>query len=128
MNLQIMKIERLDVADGRIEEIRSNVKDVTVILLDWKERWLRLTFNNIYALENFNIEGEDLFELRVESENQFIDLVLKMTEDVEESDLPLFCYSFFTRYIETATMRIVASDCQVEILPNPQIKQVRDYG
>lgn len=109
-----MKIENLDVADGQIKKITSNVKDLSIVLLDWKQQSWHLKFDNILAVENFNIEEEDLVCLTIESNNNFIAKAIKITE--EDDALFFFCYSFFTRHAKKPKLRVVATNCEIEAM------------
>ena len=109
-----MKIENLDVADGKIKKITSDVKDLSIVLLDWKEKIWHLKFDNILAIENFNIEEEDLVDLTIESDSNFILLAMNMTE--EDDNLIFFCYSFFTRHANKPRLRVVATGCEIEAM------------
>lgn len=108
-----MELKNLRIDDGQIQKITSTIDCVYVIFQDWQGTLWNLKFDNVIAIENFSIEGEDVGNWSIQSDNEFITLARNISQ---EPDLPVFCYSFFSAWTEKIRLRIVASNCEVSAL------------
>jgi hypothetical protein len=108
-----MNLEDLAIADGTIQLVQSSNKNTTVVLTDWQEKRWKLVFHNVLALENFNIEDEDLDRVAVAIDNDFVRRVRSI---VKEPDAEVMLYCFFTPWSDEPRLRVLAEGCRVESL------------
>ena len=108
-----MNLEDLAIADGSIEFMRSSNEDVAVVLADWQEKRWKLVFTNVLAVENINIEGEDLDRVVVAIDNDFVRRVRAI---IKEPDADAMLYCFYTPWSEEPRLRVLAGSCRVESL------------
>jgi hypothetical protein len=107
-----MKIDLNDlpIADGKIQFVRTSLQNAEIGFTDWQDvKWL-LRFYDVLAVENLNIEGEELDRLEITSGGGFID---RARELVDEPDAAVNCFAFFTPWKEQARLRVVAGSCEV---------------
>ena len=106
-----MQVQDIAIADGKIESIRTSATDAEVFFVDWRETKWQLTFVDVLAVENLNVEGEELDRLEVRNDDPYIDRVRSL---VDEPDARVNAYLFFTPWKEEARLRVVARDCDVK--------------
>ena len=58
-------LEALAVADGVVFSVHSEPGDLIVAFKDWQERNWVITFKDVFAYENFGIEGVDLSHVEI---------------------------------------------------------------
>ncbi len=55
-----MDVNEIAFSDGSIEAVSSNRSFCDVLFVDWRGVKWRLRFEDVLAIENLSIEGEDL--------------------------------------------------------------------
>ena len=108
-----MRIEDVSIADGKVESVHTSMATSEVIFLDWQEVKWRLLFNDVLAVENLNIEGEELDRIEVSMDDPYIQRVRSL---VDEPDATVALYGFFTPWKDEARLRVIAGSCNVEVL------------
>jgi hypothetical protein len=106
-----MEVQEIAIADGKVESVRTTLMDTEVIFVDWQEVKWRMTFTNVLAVENLNIEGEELDRLEVVTND---DYVVRVRDLVDEPNAPVSDYMFFTPWKNKPRLRVVAGRCIVE--------------
>lgn len=111
-----MQLGELELADASILKIESTSANVKITLRDWKgKKWL-IMFNEFLALQNFNIEGEDLSHIQIKTEDLFKTFVMKAFQD--ESFERFLCFDFYGVWSDMALLKVVATH-SYEILEIP---------
>jgi hypothetical protein len=105
-----MDLQNFAFADGRIEAIHTSATNAEIDLIDWHGAKWRLTFVDVLAVENLNVEGEDLDRFEIRSSDPYIDRVRSL---VDEPNAIVNIYLFFTPWKDEPRLRIVARDCEV---------------
>ena len=67
-----MKLQDIAFADGRVESVRTSLSDAEVVFTDWQNIKWTLTFVGVLAVENANIEGEEVDRLEVRNDDPYI--------------------------------------------------------
>jgi hypothetical protein len=106
-----MQVQELAIADGRVESVRTSTADAEIIFSDWQEAKWRLTFVDVLAIENLNIEGEELDRVEVRNDDVYIERIRRL---VDEPDAIVNIYMFFTPWKDEPRLRVVARDCNVK--------------
>lgn len=108
-----MRIEDIAIADGKVESVQTSMMVTDVIFVDWQEIKWRLRFNDVLAIENLNIEGEELDRLEVLPNDAYVERVRGL---VDEPDASVNLYGFFTPWKDEPRLRIIAGSCNVQAL------------
>lgn len=105
-----MNANELAVADAKIEWVRTSLENAEVGFIDWRDKRSILVFGDVVAVENLNIEGEELDRLETNSSNAF---VTRARELADEPDASLTCYDFFVPWKDEPRLRIVCGSFSV---------------
>ena len=109
-----MKLEELNIADGRITEILSRPGIVIIKFMDWQEKKWNIIFDNVLALQCIGYENEDIAEVNNRCSDDFLAQVKKHEGEDEELE-GVKCYSFISAWKNEAVLKIVASTTKVEL-------------
>lgn len=101
-----MKLDEIQISDGRILSISSDVKEVVITFQDWKEQVWKFYFYDVLAIQSFSVEGEELSHLTVIDRDDFKDIALEHFSDENPEDF--HCYSFFGVWSDKILLRIIA--------------------
>ena len=111
-----MKLQDIAFADGRVESVRTSLSDAEVVFTDWQNIKWTLTFVGVLAVENANIEGEEVDRLEVRNDDPYINSIRFL---VDEPNANVNVYLLFTPWKDTPRLRVVATDCKVEHAEGP---------
>ncbi|MCA8985129.1 MAG: hypothetical protein KDA76_15320 [Planctomycetaceae bacterium] len=115
-----MKLQDIAIADGKIESVRTSITEAEINFVDWREAKWSFTFVDVLAVENLNVEGEELDRLEVRKDDPYIERVRAI---VDEPNATVNVYLFFTPWKDEPRLRVVAKDCNVnsakEEFPSP---------
>jgi len=111
-----MKLQDIAFADGQVESVRTSSAVAEIVFADWRNAKWKLTFVEVLAVENANIEGDELDRLEVRSDDPYIQRIRLL---VDEPDASVNMYLLFTPWKEEPRLRVVASDCRVELVDEP---------
>jgi len=92
------------------------MKDAEIIFVDWNDVKWRFTFTDVLAVENLNIEGEELDRLEIVENDQY---GLRVRSLVDEPDAKVNIYMFFTPWKDEPRLRVVAGGCIVSGVDEP---------
>lgn len=111
-----MKLGELNIADGSIQGIRSSSGSLVVHFRDWQEKEWLVTFRDVLAFQSLGAENEDIAEVKIVDEDDFLELV-KGTE--AEADLQnMQCTLFKSAWNEIPLLKVIASSCDVSSKEN----------
>jgi|GEM_PF-2558007 len=105
-----MNIEEIAFADGMVKSVSTCRNHCEIFFLDWREVTWRLRFENVLAVENLNIEGEDIHRLEIGYQEAYVARVRRL---VDEPDEEMNVYNFYSAWQDEPRLRIVASSCTV---------------
>lgn len=106
-----MKLSELKIEDGHFERISSSRDRIEAIFIDWQERTWLLRFPHALAFESISVEGEDIGELLVDSDDEWLSKIINTTE---EDNTALNSFRFFSAWSGTCLLRVASEKCIVE--------------
>lgn len=111
-----MQLQNIAIADGKVESVRTSMTDAEIIFVDWSDVKWKFTFIEVLAVENLNIEGEELDRLEVSENGQYVERVRSLVDELEAK---VNLYMFFTPWKDEPRLRVVAGGCVVTSVDEP---------
>ena len=109
-----MTVDELNLADGRITAINGHSGEVRVCCLDWQEKTIILSFNEVIGLTAYSPENVDLSHLSASTEHPAISAALAVAE---EDPTNQHCYEFVSAWSGQSVLTIVAQ--HLDIVQSP---------
>lgn len=111
-----MHLKDIAIADGKVKSVKTSMMEAELIFVDWKDVSWRLTFIDVFAVENLNIEGEELDRLAVVEDHRYIERVRSL---VDEPEAKMNMYMFFVPWKNEPRLSVVAGGCVVNYADEP---------
>lgn len=103
-----MKLTDLQISDGKILKITSDLYGLNIILQDWQEQRWSLFFYEVISIQSFSVENEDLSHITISKKDTFKTTTLQKFSDEDPNDF--YCYSFNGVWNEFALLKIIAKN------------------
>lgn len=101
-----MKLNDLNLYDAQIIEIKSTTQNLKIILKDWREKEWLITFNEVLAIQNLSVEGEDISHINVLDADVFKSEVLDHFSD--EDNQRYLSFNFYGVWSDKDLLKVVA--------------------
>ncbi|MCG8403778.1 MAG: hypothetical protein MI923_01140 [Phycisphaerales bacterium] len=104
------EFSNVNLADGKITEVKGLSGDVEVVCIDWEEKRLVLTFKDVIGLHAFSPEEVDLSHVVATRSDPEIQHAIKVAEEESTGQT---CYKFVSAWSESSVLTIIAQDVAV---------------
>jgi len=107
----LKNFENLHVADGEIVSYHSEKDKCIVVIKDWREKKITVTFTGVYTVQDMGAINEDLSHCKVSDDDPF----MKESEKALGEKLKnVHCFTFWSAWRDAPNLKILAERFKIQ--------------